>query len=77
MTEKKNLALKIMDEVAREEKGPEGRNKYQETDFDNPFNTAPPAYNSKVLRSKDGKEHQPCLNPKKWVTLPLESRKDV
>ena len=48
LSEKKDLALKILEEVAIEEK-PNKTHKYQDTDFDNPFNTSPPTYRAEVI----------------------------
>ena len=49
-SEKKDLALKLIEEVSRTEK-PTKQNEYQDTDFENPFNTAPPAYKAEVIKN--------------------------
>ena len=50
--DKKKLAKKLMEEIERKEKGTELKHPYQESDFENPFNTCPPAVNNKVGKSK-------------------------
>lgn len=46
--DKKKLAKELMEEVQREEAGTELKHPFQDTDFENPFNTCPPAVNNKV-----------------------------
>lgn len=46
--QKKELAQRLLKEVEMEEKGVDSHHPYQETDFENPFNTCPPAVNDKV-----------------------------
>lgn len=48
VSQKKELAQKLLKEAEMEEAGTENRHPYQETDFDNPFNTRPPAVNDTV-----------------------------
>lgn len=46
--QKKELAQRLLKEAEMEEKGIDSKHPYQETDFENPFNTCPPAVNDKV-----------------------------
>lgn len=48
LVDKKKLAKELMEEVQMEETGTELKHPFQDTDFDNPFNTCPPAVNDKV-----------------------------
>ncbi|KAK8371722.1 hypothetical protein O3P69_018972 [Scylla paramamosain] len=42
-------------------------------DFDNPFNTCPPAVNDKMIKTVGGENHYPTLKPGTWVSLILKS----
>lgn len=46
--QKKELAQRLLKEAEMEEKEIDSKHPYQETDFENPFNTCPPAVNDKV-----------------------------
>ncbi|KAJ7375927.1 hypothetical protein OS493_037992 [Desmophyllum pertusum] len=79
--EKMEIAQRLMREVAMNEpletvdSGYEiGREetKYQDTEFDNPFNTQPPATRG-PFTDKDGTEHLPALSPHYFVPLKLLS----
>lgn len=48
LADKKKLAKELMEEVQMEETGTQLKHPLQETDFDNPFNTCPPAVNDNV-----------------------------
>ncbi|XP_076065564.1 uncharacterized protein LOC143039424 [Oratosquilla oratoria] len=77
LKDKKALAEKILREVKTEEEGESLNHPFQETDFENPFNTAPPTYLSQNLRTADGVDHGPCLSPTTWTPLVLESKYDI
>ena len=47
-------------------------NPYQDTEFDNPFNTNPPTTRG-PFTDKDGVVHQPALSPDRFVPLKLLS----
>lgn len=49
LVDKKKLAKELMDEVQLEELGKELKHPFQDSDFENPFNTCPPAVNDKVF----------------------------
>lgn len=49
LAEKRKLAKELMEEVEMEETGKEMKHPFQETDFENPFNTCSPAVIDKVL----------------------------
>nr|XP_027230665.1 uncharacterized protein LOC113822330 [Penaeus vannamei] len=74
--ERKKLAEELLEDVVAEEKG-EAKHPFQDTDFDNPFNTCAPAANGKVLKTDDGEEHEPALNPDTWTLLTLKSQNPV
>ncbi|XP_047477887.1 NADH-cytochrome b5 reductase 1-like isoform X2 [Penaeus chinensis] len=74
--ERKKLADALLEDVAAEEEG-EAKHPFQDTDFDNPFNTCAPAANGKVLKTDDGEEHGPALNPDTWVPLTLTCQSPV
>lgn len=48
LVEKKKLAERLAKEVAQEESGVSPNHPFQDTDFENPFNTSPPYYSDKV-----------------------------
>ncbi|KAK3879903.1 hypothetical protein Pcinc_015547 [Petrolisthes cinctipes] len=75
--QKKELAQRLLKEVDMEEKGIDSKHPYQETDFENPFNTCPPAVNDKVIKTSDGLYHSPALKPDTWTSLKLKSYRDV
>lgn len=75
--DKKKLAVELMEEVELEEKGTELKHPFQDTDFENPFNTCPPAVNDKVSKTADGKSHDPALRPDTWLPLALKSTVSV
>ncbi|KAG7173594.1 NADH-cytochrome b5 reductase 1-like 1 [Homarus americanus] len=77
LEEKKKLAKTLIEDVESEEKGIEFKHPFQETDFENPFNTCPPAANGKIIKTQDGVCHAPALKPDKWVPLALKSYTDV
>lgn len=67
------VAQRLMREVALNEPMVEGdKDKYQDTEFENPFNTTPPATRG-PFTGKDGVQHQPALNPDDFVSLELLS----
>ena len=47
LDERRKLAKKLLEEADAEEGG-NIKHPYQETDFENPFNTKPPTYNTQV-----------------------------
>lgn len=47
---------------------------YQDSEFENPFNTKPPA-TLKPLDTPDGVAHEPCLKPDRFTALKLLSVK--
>ncbi|XP_063877102.1 uncharacterized protein LOC135109604 isoform X3 [Scylla paramamosain] len=71
--DKKKLAEELMEEVELEKKKTELKHPFQDSDFDNPFNTCPPAVNDKVIKTADGENHYPALKPGTWVYLTLKS----
>lgn len=77
LADKKKLAERLAKEVAQEESGVSPNHPFQDTDFENPFNTSPPYYSDKPMISADGSSHKPALNPKTWTALKLKSRTDV
>lgn len=48
ISKRKELAKTLLEEAEIEERGEEAKHPFQDTDFENPFNTCPPAVNSKV-----------------------------
>lgn len=49
---------------------------YQDSEFENPFNTKPPAI-LKSLDTPDGVVHDPCLKPDRFTALKLQSVKPL
>lgn len=49
---------------------------YQDSEFENPFNTKPPAI-LKSLDTPDGVPHNPCLKPDRFTALKLQSVKPL
>ncbi|XP_042238822.1 uncharacterized protein LOC121877242 [Homarus americanus] len=76
LEEKQELAKSLAEDVELE-KGAENKHPFQETDFENPFHTCPPAVNDKIIKSQDGVCHAPALKPDKWVPLTLKSYTNV
>ncbi|XP_069999966.1 uncharacterized protein [Penaeus vannamei] len=76
LEEKGALAQKLLQEVEAQKEGAASRHPYQDTDFDNPFNTRPPACVAKTTTS-DGVQHDPALRPDSWTALKLLSRADL
>uniref|UniRef100_A0A6A7FXG2 Acyl-CoA dehydrogenase fadE25 n=1 Tax=Hirondellea gigas TaxID=1518452 RepID=A0A6A7FXG2_9CRUS len=74
---KKALMAKLQKEVKIEEIKESLNHPYQDTDFENPFNTMPPHYVDKTIITSDGIRHEPGLHPNKWTTLELVSRTEV
>ena len=75
--EKMEIAQRLMREVAMKEPLVSGdKDQYQGTEFDNPFNTTPPATRG-PFTSKDGVKHLPALSPDKFVSLKLLSIKPI
>ncbi|XP_037785192.1 uncharacterized protein LOC119580999 [Penaeus monodon] len=72
--ERKKLANELLEDVRAEEAGREAKHPFQDSDFDNPFNTCPPAALSKVFKTEDGVAHEPALKPDTWVLFTLKSR---
>ena len=69
--EKMEIAQRLMREVAMNEPLVGGdKDKYQDTEFENPFNTKPPATRG-PFTGKDGVEHVPALSPDRFVSLKL------
>ncbi|XP_071520471.1 uncharacterized protein [Panulirus ornatus] len=77
LEDRRKLARRLMHEVEMEEKEIESKHPFQETDFENPFNTCPPAANDKVIVTSDGVSHAPALKPDAWVPLSLKSYRNV
>lgn len=77
LADKKQLAKELMEELEQEEAGTELKHPFQDTDFENPFNTCPPAVNDKVIKTADGKSHSPALTPDTWRPLTLKSTVSV
>ncbi|XP_042888985.1 uncharacterized protein LOC122264253 [Penaeus japonicus] len=77
ISKRKELAKALMEDVEAEEKADELKHPFQDTDFENPFNTCPPAVNSKILKTKDGVSHEPALKPNSWVPLVLKTHTPV
>lgn len=77
LSSRKALAHKLMAEVAMEESGKSATHPFQDSDFENPFNTAPPHYVAETFKTADGKSHKPALNPTKCTTLSLIGRSDI
>ncbi|XP_042866548.1 inducible nitrate reductase [NADH] 1-like isoform X2 [Penaeus japonicus] len=88
LEEKTALAEKLLQEVEAQKEGESRagaaagagaaatRHPYQDSDFDNPFHTRPPACVAKIT-TPDGAEHDPALHPDAWTTLKLLSRADL
>jgi len=76
LDDRRQLAKKIMEEADAEERG-DVKHPYQETDFENPFNTKPPTFNAKAIAGSDGVSHAPALTPDSWKALKLVTRTDV
>lgn len=77
LLEKKELAANLMKDIDVEEKGGNANHPFQDTDFENPFNTCPPAVNNKVIKTPDGTSHDAALKPDSWIPLVLRSKTDV
>nr|XP_045601407.1 uncharacterized protein LOC123760049 [Procambarus clarkii] len=77
LEEKRKLAKSLLEDVEAEEKGAEDKHVFQETDFENPFNTCPPAVNAEILETSDGVSHEPALKPEAWTLLSLQSHTRV
>uniref|UniRef100_A0A2P2I086 Acyl-CoA dehydrogenase n=1 Tax=Hirondellea gigas TaxID=1518452 RepID=A0A2P2I086_9CRUS len=77
LCEKKKLAERLALEVAQEETNQSPNHPFQDTDFENPFNTCTPHYSPKPVVTPDGKSHQPALKPSSWIRLKLHSKSDV
>ncbi|XP_066960938.1 uncharacterized protein [Macrobrachium rosenbergii] len=71
LEEKRELAQSLLDEVAANEKGKAVKHPFQDTDFDNPFNTRLPAVCDKGTKSVDGVCHEAALSPDSWITAKL------
>ena len=75
--EKVALAEKLMSEVAMNDPKKKGDfPPYQDSEFDNPFNTKPPAVRG-TCTSPDGVVHNPALSPDKFVPLKYVSTKGL
>ena len=71
------IAQRLMREVAMNEPLVSGdKDEYQDTEFDNPFNTRPPTTRG-PFTGKDGVEHLPALSPDRFVSLKLLSVKPI
>lgn len=71
--EKMEIAERLMREVKMNEPQEKSENNgYQDTEFDNPFNTKPPAIRG-PFTDGDGIEHLPALSPVCFVPLKLLS----
>ena len=70
--DKRTLAEKLLKEAEVEEKGPVNQGGYQDTDFNNPFNSAPPATAEPHI-TPDGTEHHPALSPDSYTPLKMVS----
>ncbi|KAK7022822.1 hypothetical protein SK128_011860 [Halocaridina rubra] len=75
--QRKQLAQDILKDVETAEKGDAAKHPFQDSDFENPFNTCPPAYNNREFKTPDGVNHAPGLNPDKWTPLVLKKYVDV
>lgn len=76
LQERRDLAKDLLQDVETEEKGESAKHPFQDTDFENPFNTCPPAVNDKVVKTKDA-SHAPALKPNTWIPLVLKTYTDV
>ena len=71
--QKLEIAQRLMREVTMNEPlEHRERNNYQDTEFDNPFNTKPPATRG-PFTDGDGIQHLPALSPDRFVPLTLLS----
>ncbi|XP_076043887.1 uncharacterized protein LOC143026975 [Oratosquilla oratoria] len=77
ISDKKALGLQLIAEAEAEERGRESKRPNHDSDFENPFNTTPPAYISQAITTADGVKHEPGLSPSTWTPLTLKSRCDV
>ncbi|CAL4065939.1 unnamed protein product, partial [Meganyctiphanes norvegica] len=76
LNERRKLAKKLLEDADAEEGG-NVKHPYQDTDFENPFNTKPPTYNAQSVVSSDGVSHSPALTPNAWKALKLVSQTEV
>ena len=72
--QKVSLAQKILKEVAMNDPTKTKLDTYQDSEFDNPFNTRPPATVG-TYKTPDGVEHAPALSPDKFTEVKLVSVK--
>ncbi|XP_050717492.1 uncharacterized protein LOC126999207 [Eriocheir sinensis] len=75
-SQKEALGRQLLDEAAREASEIPPSHPYQDTDFTNPFNTAPPASATEV-KSSDGVLHHAALHQDTWTPLTLTSHTDL
>lgn len=75
---KRDLARKLLIEADNDDAALNHNSKlqdsYQDSEFENPFNTKPPAV-LKPLDTPDGVAHEPCLRPDRFTALKLLSVK--
>ncbi|XP_064116419.1 uncharacterized protein LOC135222153 isoform X3 [Macrobrachium nipponense] len=71
LEQKRELAQSLLDEVAANEKGKVAKHPFQDTDFENPSNTCPPAACDKGVESADGVRHEAAMSPDSWITAKL------
>ncbi|KAL7646718.1 UNVERIFIED_CONTAM: hypothetical protein RMT77_001971 [Armadillidium vulgare] len=74
---KRELAMKLLEEVGIEESGTNSNHPFQDTDFENPFNTCPPKFAQRILKGNDEENHGPGLHPDKWTSLSLIDRREA
>ena len=72
--QKVSLAQKILKEVAMNDPTKAKLDTYQDSEFDNPFNTSPPATVG-IYKTPDGVGHAPALSPDKFTEVKLVSVK--
>ncbi|KAK4328149.1 hypothetical protein Pmani_001424 [Petrolisthes manimaculis] len=82
LEEKEKLGKKLLEEAQQEREVSEGttskqQHPYQDTDFLNPFNTAPPAALSQEIKTTDGVIHKAAFKPDQWTSLSLLSRHNL
>ena len=73
---KRDLARKLLTEADNDDSvsNHNRQDSYQDSEFENPFNTKPPAM-LKPLDTPDGVAHEPCLKPDRFTALKLLSVK--
>lgn len=76
-SQKEALGQQLLEEAAREKSEAPPLHPYQDTDFVNPFNTAPPAAPKEESKASGGPVHRAALHKDTWTPLTLTSRHDL